>query len=136
MEPGQKIQLIPLDLDAWQAMTQAPQQDITAVEPPVEAGKGEAGKGEAAGTGRGKGEAGNFRERLVQQRIDLNFQEQQQRIDDLEHTLTRQNTEHDLVICQHADQIQALENHVYTLQWKYDEMWQKYEDMMQNLQYQ
>jgi len=117
-------------------MTQAPQQDITAVEPPAEAGKGEAGKGEAAGTGRGKGEAGNFRERLVQQRIDLNFQEQQQRIDDLEHTLTRQNTEHDLVIGQHADQIQALENHVYTLQWKYDEMWQKYEDMMQNLQYQ
>jgi len=136
MEPGQKIQLIPLDFDAWDAMTHvAPQQDLTAVDPHAAAGKDAAGKGAAAGTGKGKGEAGNFQERL-QQRIDLNFQEQQQRIDDLEHTLTEQSNEHELVIGQHAEQIQALENQVYTLQWKYDEIWQKYEDMMQNLKYQ
>jgi len=128
MEPGQKIQLIPLDLDAWQAMTQAPQQDLTAVEPHAEAGKGEAGKGEAAGKGAaGKGTHMDFQERLVQH---------EQRIDDLEHTLTMQNTDHELVLGQHAEQIQALEDQVYTLQWKYDEIWQKFEDMMQNLKHQ
>jgi uncharacterized coiled-coil protein SlyX len=69
---------------------------------------------------------------VAHQRIDLNFAEQEQRIDDLERRLQgtmirieelekniqEQYTEHEAVICQHADQIQELENKVYNMEWE------------------
>jgi hypothetical protein len=111
---GPKRHLIPLDFDAWlQATTQAAAPDT-----------GPAGA--AAATGQG------WRTDVAQQRIDLNFAEQGQRIDDLERrlqgTMIRieelekniqdQHAEHEQVICQHADQIQELEYKVYNLEWE------------------
>jgi len=79
MEHGQKLQPIPLDMDAWhaQAMTQATQQSLTTVAPP---GQGEAGTGAA-----GKGTQMNFQERIddLEHRLDAS----QHHIDDLEQTL-------------------------------------------------
>jgi len=110
---GPTLQLIPLDMDAWlQAMTQAPQQSLTTVAPP---GKGAAGTGAA-----GKGTQMNFQERIddLEHRLDAS----QHHIDDLEQTLQEQHTEHEVILCQHAEQIQALENQVYSMEWKYDEI--------------
>ena len=107
-------------MDAWlQKMTQA-------AAPPGKGAAGTGPAGAAAATGKG------WQTHLVQQRIDLNFAEQEQRIDDLERRLERthnhieelekdlhdQHAEHEVILCQHADQIQALENQVYNLEWE------------------
>jgi uncharacterized coiled-coil protein SlyX len=116
-ETGPKLQLIPLDFDAW--LTQA-------AAPPGKGAAGTGPAGAAAATGQG------WRTHVAHQRIDLNFAEQEQRIDDLERrlqgTMIRieelekniqdQYTEHEAVICQHADQIQELENKVYNMEWE------------------
>jgi uncharacterized coiled-coil protein SlyX len=117
---GPKRHLIPLDFDAWlQATTQA-------AAPPGKGAADTGPAGAAAATGQG------WRTHVAQQRIDLNFAEQEQRIDDLERrlqgTMIRieelekniqdQHAEHEQVICQHADQIQELENKVYNLEWE------------------
>ena len=117
---GPTLQLIPLDMDAWlQAMTQAPQQSLTTV---ASLGKGAAGTGAA-----GKGTQMNFIERIDD--LEHRLESSQHHIDDLEQTLQDQRTEHEVILCQHAEQIQALENQVYSMEWKYDEILKFHESM-------
>ena len=105
--PGPKIELIPLDLEAWeaqQAMAQAAPQAApqTMVEMAV-AGKG-AGKGaaEAATDLQARLEAGEAR------------------IYDLEQELQDLETEHETIVRQHAEQIQTLAH-----QWSINDIWNK-----------
>jgi hypothetical protein len=118
-ELGPTLQLIPLDMDAWQ-------QSLTTVAAP---GKGAAGTGAA-----GKGPQMNFQERIddLEHRLESSqrhIEQQEHHIDALEQTLQDQRTEHEVILCQHAEQIQALENQVYSMEWKYDEIWKLHESM-------
>ena len=123
---GPTLQLIPLDMDAWQ-------QSLTTVAAP---GKGAAGTGAA-----GKGTQMNFQERIddLEHRLESSrrdIEHQEHHIDALEQTLQNQRKEHEVILSQHAEQIQALEDQVYKMEWKYDEIWKLYEDMLQQLKHQ
>ena len=116
---GPTLQLIPLDMDAWQ-------QSLTTVAAP---GKGAAGTGAA-----GKGPQMNFQERIddLEHRLESSqrhIEQQEHHIDALEQTLQNQRKEHEVILSQHAEQIQALENQVYSMEWKYDEILKFHESM-------
>ena len=118
-ELGPTLQLIPLDMDAWQ-------QSLTTVAAP---GKGAAGTGAA-----GKGPQMNFQERIddLEHRLESSqrhIEQQEHHIDALEQTLQNQRKEHEVILSQHAEQIQALENQVYSMEWKYDEILKFHESM-------
>ena len=114
---GPKKELIPLDLEAWeaqQAMAQAAPQAApqTMVEMAV------------AGKGAGKADV-----QAAMQAADLSarLETQEARIFDLEQDLHDLKTEHETAVRQHAEQIQALEQQVEGQRWYIHDIWNRME---------